>query len=119
MREKPRNPERLAHILNAITNIFEFVENVTYEQFKQEKMRQFAIAKNLEIIGEAAYHLTQDLIENNPHVEWKKIMGLRHVLVHEYYHINLELIWNVIENKLTNLQVQITEIKAIIEKNIT
>lgn len=111
MREKPRNQERLEHILQAINNIFEFVENIDYEQFRQDKIRQFAVAKNFEIIGEAAYHLTKDLIEQHPQVEWQKIIAFRHVLIHEYYHINLQLIWNVIVNKLALLKNQIMDIK--------
>ena len=51
MREKPRNPERLEHIRQAINNILEFTNGIDYEQFSQDKMRQFAVAKNFEING--------------------------------------------------------------------
>jgi len=59
MREKPRDKERLSHMLEAIDNIFEFIENKSFVQFKSDKMMRFAVVKNLEIIGEAAYLLTK------------------------------------------------------------
>lgn len=85
MREKPRDRERLLHILEAAKNILEFTEGKTYEDFLSDKMAQFAVVKNFEIIGEAAYHLTAALREKTKHkIEWRKIMAFRHILVHDY-----------------------------------
>ncbi|MCB9346062.1 MAG: DUF86 domain-containing protein [Lewinellaceae bacterium] len=67
-------------------------------------------SKNFEIIGEAAYHLTDEIKGANPKVEWKKIMAFRHILVHDYYKINLEIVWKARENKIDGLRNQLIEI---------
>ena len=71
---------------------------------------QFAIIKNLEIVGEAAYLLTKDLKQNHSEVEWKDIEGMRHFLVHEYYQISNEIIWETIENYLELLKTKVNKI---------
>jgi uncharacterized protein with HEPN domain len=100
MREKPRDKERLGHILESIDNIFEFIENKTFNNYKNDKILRFAIVKNLEIIGEAAYLLTKDFKDKNNSVNWEEIIGMRHVLVHGYYQIRDEIVWATIENDL-------------------
>lgn len=107
MREKPRDKERLHHILESIGNIGKFTKNVSLELFLKDKMMQFAITKNFEIIGEAAFCTTKDLRTDNPEIDWKGIIGFRHVLIHDYYNINLETLWNIKENKLPQLKKQI------------
>jgi uncharacterized protein with HEPN domain len=69
MREKPRNKERLNHIIEAIDNIFEFVEGKSVETYQKDKILRFAIIKNLEIIGEAAYLLTKEYKTDHPEIE--------------------------------------------------
>ncbi len=71
MREKPRDKDRLLHMIDAINNILEFVENKSFEVYKKDKILRFAVIKNLEIIGEAAYLLTQEFKDNHHSVEWE------------------------------------------------
>jgi len=108
MREKPRDKERLLHIIEAIDNIFEFVENKTFEIYKNDKILRFAVIKNLEIIGEAAYLLTKEFKANNTNIEWNEMIGMRHILVHGYYQIKDEIIWATIETELSSLKEKIT-----------
>jgi len=108
MREKPRDKERLLHIIEAIDNICEFVENKTFGIYKTDKILRFAVIKNLEIIGEAAYLLTKEFKENNPTIEWSEMIGMRHILVHGYYQIKDEIIWATIETELSLLKEKIT-----------
>ena len=108
MREKPRDKERLLHIIEAIDNICEFVENKTFAIYKSDKILRFAVIKNLEIIGEAAYLLTKELKANNPNIEWSEMIGMRHILVHGYYQIKDEIIWATIETELSPLKEKIT-----------
>ncbi len=108
MREKPRDKERLLHIIEAIDNINEFVENKTFEIYKNDKILRFAVIKNLEIIGEAAYLLTKEFKANNPNIEWNEMIGMRHILVHGYYQIKDEIIWATIETELSLLKEKIT-----------
>jgi uncharacterized protein with HEPN domain len=104
MREKPRDNERLLHIIEAIDNIFEFVQGKTFDTFSKDKMLKFAIIKNLEIIGEAAYKLTKAFKLKHVSIEWSDIIGMRHILVHGYYQIKDEIIWATIETELAPLK---------------
>ena len=81
MREKPKDINRLSHIIEAIDNLFEFTKGISFDEYKGNKILRFAVIKNLEIIGEAAYLLTNEFKEKHPEVEWKVIIGMRHVLV--------------------------------------
>lgn len=110
MREKPRDKERLLHIIEAIDNIFEFIENKSFETYKNDKILRFAVIKNLEIIGEAAYLLTKDFKANNSNIEWNEMIGMRHILVHGYYQIKDEIIWATIETELSPLKDKILRI---------
>jgi uncharacterized protein with HEPN domain len=110
MREKPRDKERLSHILEAIDNIFEFVDSKSFEQYKSDKMLRFAVVKNLEIIGEAAYLLTKDFKNKFNSISWDDIIGMRHVLVHGYYQIRDEIVWTTIENDLPPFKREILQI---------
>jgi uncharacterized protein with HEPN domain len=107
MREKIRDKGRLEHILESIENIFEFTENVTFEGYKEDRKLQFAVIKNLEIIGEASYMLSKEFKEMHSEIEWQVIIDMRHVLVHGYYQISESIIWTIIQNDLLQLRKQI------------
>ncbi len=104
MREKPRDKERLLHIVEAIDNIFEFVENKSFQTYQSDKILRFAVIKNLEIVGEAAYLLTKSFKQDNTEIEWGEIIGMRHILVHGYYQIKDEIVWATIETELKPLK---------------
>jgi uncharacterized protein with HEPN domain len=107
MREKIRDHERLQHILDAIGNIFEFVEGLSFEDYCDNKMLRFAVVKNLEIVGEAAYLLSKEFKTQHTEIEWQDIIALRHLLVHGYYHIKNKRVWDTIVDDLPKLQEQI------------
>jgi uncharacterized protein with HEPN domain len=109
MREKPKDRERLLHIIEAIDNIVEFVERKSFVEYKNDKMLRFAVIKNLEIIGEASYLLTKDFKIKHNSVEWNDIIGMRHILVHGYYQIKDEIVWATIETELMPLKTEITK----------
>lgn len=110
MREKPKDNERLLHMLEAIDNIFEFVNGKSFEVYRSDKILRFAVIKNLEIIGEAAYLLTKDFKNSHDSIEWRDIIGMRHILVHGYYQIKDEIIWATIETELKPLKDNIQKI---------
>ena len=114
MSARPDDRERLNHIIEAIDRIKRFTGAMDFEAFSKDEVVQFAIIKNFEIIGEAAYHLTDEVREANPQVEWKKIMAFRHILVHDYYKINLEIVWKARKNKIDEMRKQI---EAILEES--
>jgi uncharacterized protein with HEPN domain len=107
MREKPKDRERLLHIIEAIDNIVEFVDGKSFDEYKSDKILRLAVIKNLEIIGEATYLLTKDFKNNHNSVDWNDIIGMRHILVHGYYQIKDEIVWATIETELVPLKTEI------------
>jgi uncharacterized protein with HEPN domain len=110
MREKPKDKERLNHMIEAIDNIFEFVDRKSFEEYKGDKILRFAVIKNLEIVGEAAYLLTKEFRAGYSYIEWADIIGMRHILVHGYYQIKEEIIWATIESELKPLREKLVNI---------
>jgi len=107
MRETVKDKGRLEHILESIDNIVEFTNGISYNDLSTDKLLNFAVIKNLEIIGEASYKITKDFKAKHPEVEWRLIIDLRHVLVHGYYKIKQEVIWDIIQRDLMPLREQI------------
>ncbi len=76
---------------------------LTFERLRGEKINQLALAKALELIGEAASRVSTEFRQAHPEIEWSKIIGLRHRLVHDYRRINFVLIWDVVREELPSL----------------
>ena len=110
MREKAGDKERLNHIIEAIDNIFEFTGDKDFIQYRQDKILRFAVIKNLEIVGEACYLLTAELREKNKQIEWDEIIRMRHILVHGYYQIKDEIVWQTILTELRPLKEKIADV---------
>jgi uncharacterized protein with HEPN domain len=110
MREQLRDSGRLQNIVIAIDNIYEFVEGVTFDEYCNNKMMQFAVVKNFENIGEASYMLSKEFKENHTEIVWKDIIAMRHLLVHGYDHISDDEVWTMITNDLPKLKEQMKQI---------
>ena len=104
MRERIRDKERLVHILAAIDALIDGGKRYTVEQAEKDTIIFFGFVKQLEIIGEAAYKLTNEFREAHPEAPWNKMEGMRHVLVHGYYLISPAKVWGVINNDLPTLR---------------
>jgi uncharacterized protein with HEPN domain len=100
----------LEDILEAAQKVNSYLQGVTFEQFGEETMRLDAVLHNLLVIGEAVKSVPPDVRENYPAVEWRKIAGLRDIIAHEYFGINLEIVWDVVHNKLPELHTLVAEI---------
>lgn len=74
-----------------------------FEQFLQDRKTRNAVERNLEIIGEAARCVSDETRSHNPNIPWKSIIGLRNVLTHEYGEIRYEILWSVVQEKLSLL----------------
>lgn len=94
-------------MLEAMDNVNEFVQGTTFEGLVGNKMLCHAIVHNIQVVGEAAYKLTKEFCALHPEVLWKDIVGLRHVLVHDYYRIDFQELWVVIHEELPPLRKQI------------
>lgn len=105
MKDKLNDRARLDLILEAIGNIETFTEETsTYEDFAANKILCHAVTYNLQCIGENVYKLSKDFLQENTTIDWKAIEGLRHVLVHDYYQVNLEMIWLILKQDLPDLK---------------
>lgn len=109
MRELVRDHDRLEHIVEAIDRILEFAIGKTKEELEADNLRYYGIVKNIEIIGEAAYKLTNAFCRRHPETPWEFIAKMRHVLVHDYYQIDSEQVWNVIQEDLRPLREQVAD----------
>ena len=108
MREPLKDRIRLEHIQTAIDNIFQYTEGKTIQQLNDDTMLFYATVKNIEIIGEAAYHLTKAFCKEHPETPWNDVMRMRNILVHDYYKIRLNEVWMVIQEDLQPLREQVT-----------
>ena len=115
MKEPLKDRVRLEHIVEAIHNICSYTEGKSVNDLTNDSMLFYAVVKNIEIIGEAAYNITKAFREAHPETEWDEIMKMRHVLVHDYYRINPQLLWSVIQKDISLLKEQVT--RYIVETN--
>lgn len=103
MRERLRDRGRLLDIQEYAVNAMQFASGVNYDEFVNDRMRYFAIMKNVEIIGEAANMLTSDFRELHTELPWEQIIGMRHILVHGYAEISDMKLWRTVTKDLPPL----------------
>ena len=109
MRELLRDKNRLEHMLEQICKAEDAAKGVTFEQFCNDPIRYAAISYFTMIIGEAAYMITKEFKESHPLTPWRQIEGMRHHIVHGYYQVRKDMLWNVILNDLQPLKKQIQQ----------
>lgn len=103
MRDLIKDPLRIKHMIEAAKNVNNFMAGKKLEDLKNDKILFFAVVKNIEIFGEAAYKLSNEFKEIHKNIPWKAIMGMRHVLVHDYYHIDPEHVYKVYKEDIPDL----------------
>lgn len=96
----------LLHIRDALAKIVEFTSSGRDTFFKDSKT-QDAVIRNLEIIGEAAKNLPDDFREMHPQVSWRAVSGMRDKLIHDYFGVNLNIVWEVVEKEIPSLRQKI------------
>jgi uncharacterized protein with HEPN domain len=94
----------LDDILDAIHQIRTYLADQDEEAFANDRKTQDAVIRNLEIIGEAAGNLPDQVRQGEPEIDWRKITGLRNILIHEYFGITVPIIWDVVQTKLGPLE---------------
>jgi len=110
MPKKRKDVDYLEDIQEALCNIMEYIEGLTYEKFVLDKKTKDAVVHNLEIIGEAVKALSNNIRSEYSYVPWKKLAGVRDRLIRSYFNINYEIVWDIIKNDLPRLLGQIREI---------
>lgn len=104
-----RSPALLIEdILEAIAKIREYTENFDRNRFVSSGMAADAVVRNLEIIGEAANRLPESFTSQQSKIEWRKIIGLRHRIVHDYFGVDLDIIWTIVRQDLPVFEAQIS-----------
>lgn len=104
MRETVRDLDRLHHILEQIDTLEAILPSLSFESLDKDKVRYYGLVKMTEIIGEAAYKLTDEFVDSHTDVPWKVIRGMRHYLVHEYYQVSKEGLWDTLINDIPSLR---------------
>jgi uncharacterized protein with HEPN domain len=110
MRGKIGDKERLEHILDAIEEIEAYTANIDLKDFLTNSMMRFASIKQIEIIGEAANYLSPETKALFTDIEWNQIIGMRHILIHEYFGVDDNLVWQVIRNDIPKLKLAVTNV---------
>lgn len=100
----------LNDISEAADNIRSYVGDLTFDEFKNDRMRVDAVVRNFEIIGEAAKNLDPDLKKKFPGTDWKSVAGFRDTLIHGYFGVDLDILWDIIVHKVPALQTEIPKI---------
>ena len=94
----------LEHILDAIKIIEGYIGNMTYEDFKENKMAVDAVIRELAVVGEAANNLSEEFIKNNPGLPFRDAIDMRNFLIHEYFAVNIQLVWETAKEDLPELK---------------
>ena len=104
----------LEDILAASARIRSYVGVMALDDFRRDGKTVDAVVRNLEIIGEAVKRLPEDVRARDSSVEWAKIAGLRDILIHAYSSVDLDIIWDVVANKLPGLE---NRVRALLQKS--
>lgn len=102
--------EFLTDIQEAIKRVERYARGVEYEQFLRDTKTQDAVIRNLEVIGEAVKGLSTDFKTRHEQIQWKKLAGLRDKVIHHYFGVNWDIVWDVVRHKLPELRAQLDQL---------
>lgn len=100
----------LEDILTALDKIERYTKDISFEELSKNDMAIDAVIRNLEVVGEASRNIPERIKRKYPFVEWKEAIGFRNVLIHDYFGIDLESVWDTIKNNLPTFKNNITKV---------
>ncbi|HCD37293.1 MAG TPA: hypothetical protein DEQ77_00920 [Candidatus Omnitrophica bacterium] len=105
----------LKHILNAILKIEKYTKEISQADFKRSDLIQDGQVRQIEIIGEATKHLSAEFRSKNAAIPWKDIAGMRDKLIHEYFGVDLEILWRVVRKDIPTVKRAIRQLSSEID----
>ena len=96
--------------IDAMNKIESYIKDLDYDSFSQNNMIIDAVVRNLEIIGEAVKNIPDNIIDKYPDIPWKRMIGLRNIVIHTYFGIDLENIWKIVTENIPDVKPKIIEI---------
>lgn len=100
----------LEDILEACGKILKYTESISFQEFSSDSKTIDAVIRNLEVIGEAVKKVPEDIRQMDPKVDWRNIAALRDILIHEYFGVDNEIVWDIIRHKLPALKNEISDL---------
>jgi len=113
MKHNREYTDYLKDILDAIEKTQQFVDGMDFEKFSYDSKTVFAVIRALEIIGEASKKIPETTKRQNPDLPWREMAGIRDKLIHEYFGMNLQVVWNTVNEDIPRLK---PGISAMLEK---
>lgn len=102
--------DRLYHIRDAVNFILSQTTDLTEDEFYRNEVLKRAVVRDLEVIGEAANYISDEMKQQYREIEWRQIIATRHRIIHEYFHVSYVVVWEIIKNDLPILGEQVTKI---------
>ena len=109
---KRKDIDFIRDIKESVERIISYIHNTEYEDFAHDNKTQDAVIRNIEIMGETVKSLSETLKKDNPDIPWKNIAGTRDKLIHDYFGVNIDIVWNIAEKEMPTI---LPKIKSIIQ----
>lgn len=106
----------LQDIIECCENAKEYTSGMSFRELSDDKKTIDAVVRNLEIIGEAVKNIPDDIRQTKPEIEWKKVARFRDIVVHHYFKVDLEVVWDIVQNRLPELKTAVSEMLVEISK---